>query len=248
MQPYRAMPHCDIDSGCSLTMALHMTDPAGPPAGGQAPTASPSGPQDAEEAKISVLLADLARGNTPRIALGEMLDLLRERGFALLILLLALPNAIPGPAIPGLSTITGLPLALIALQLALGRIEPRLPEWVRRKSVPRTAFQGLVTRANPWLQRLESLIRPRMLHITSHYGERLIGAWIVISALFLSLPVPLGNLPMAAGLMVLAIGLMERDGVAILLGLAHTALGVIWNLALLWAGGEMIDWLWGRFG
>ena len=212
------------------------------------PVESAPASHETEEAQISVLLAALARGQSPRIAFGEMLDLLRERGFALLILLLALPNAIPGPAIPGLSTLTGLPLVMIALQLALGRIEPELPDWIRRKSVSRAAFQGLVGRARPWLQRLESVVRPRMLHITSRHGERLIGAWIVIAALFLCLPIPFGNLPMAIGLMILAIGLMERDGVAILVGLVHNLLSAVWNLALLWAGTEIIDWLWERFG
>jgi hypothetical protein len=224
-----------------------MTDPARAPADGMAPSASPVEAQDPEDAKISTLLAELARGNTPRVAVGEMLDQLRERGFALLILLLALPNAIPGPAVPGLSTLTGVPLALLALQLALGRIEPRLPDWIRRKSVPRPAFQGLVTRARPWLQRLEAIVRPRMLHLTSRHGERLIGAWMVVAALFLCLPIPLGNLPMAVGLMILAIGLMERDGVALLIGVVHTTLGAIWNLLLLWAGTEIVDWLWERF-
>jgi len=225
-----------------------MTDQAGSPADGRAPTTHPPSPPETEEAKVSTLLAQLAHGDAPRIELGEMLDLLRERGFALLILLLALPNAIPGPAMPGLSTLTGVPMALIAVQLALGRIEPRLPEWARRKSVPRDRFRGLVERARPVLQRLEAVVRPRMLRITAHFGERLIGAWIVIAALFLSLPLPLGNLPMAAGLMVLAIGLMERDGVAILVGLVMTGLGALWNLALLWAGSEIVDWLWARFG
>lgn len=225
-----------------------MTDPARAPAAGMAPSASPAGAQDRDNAKISTLLAEIARGNTPRVAVGEMLDLLRERGFALLILLLALPNAIPGPAVPGLSTLTGVPLALLALQLALGRLEPRLPDWIRRKSVPRSAFQGLVMRARPWLHRLEAIVRPRMLHLTSRHGERLIGVWMVVAALFLCLPIPLGNLPMAVGLMILAIGLMERDGVALLIGVVHTTLGAIWNLLLLWAGTEIVDWLWARFG
>ncbi len=228
-------------------MAQRMTDQTGAPAERQ----SPAGPPGAEEAKISMLLAELGAGEAPRVTLGEMLDLLQERGFALLILLLALPNAIPGPAMPGLSTITGLPLALIALQLALGAVEPRLPEWARRKSVPRDRFRAVVVRATPWLKRLEAVVRPRMLKLTSHYGERLIGSWIVVAALFLSLPVPLGNLPMAVGLMVLAVALIERDGVATLIGLVMTWLGMVWNLGLLWllwTGSGLLNGWWNGAG
>lgn len=228
-----------------------MTDRAGGPADRRPSTGSPGGPQEAEEAKISTLLAELAAGAAPRVTLGELLDLLRERGFALLILLLALPNAVPGPAMPGLSTVTGVPLALIALQLALGAVEPRLPVWARRKSLPRDRFRALVGRAMPWLKRLEAVVRPRMLQITSHYGERMIGSWIVVAALFLSLPVPLGNLPMAVGLMVLAVALIERDGFATLLGLIMTWLGVVWNLGLLWllwTGSGLLNGWWNGTG
>jgi len=55
----------------------------------------------------------------------------------------------------------------------------------------------------------------------------------------LSLPVPLGNLPIAWSLVVLALGLLEEDSRALLLGLVLGALSIAWN-GLVVVGGAAI--------
>jgi len=198
--------------------------------------------------RISALLGALARGPSQRIAVGEMVDALRERGFGLVTLLLALPNAIPGPAVPGLSAVTGVPLALLAMQMAWGRPEPVLPAWLRRRSIARSGFARTVGRLRPVLERLEVVIRPRYPRLTGPRAERLLGAWIAFAALVMCNPLPFGNLPMGWGLATLALGLLERDGLAVLLGLGVTGLGVAWNFVLIWAGAGIVDWLWQQLG
>ncbi|MCC6471199.1 MAG: exopolysaccharide biosynthesis protein [Alphaproteobacteria bacterium] len=177
------------------------------------------------------------------ITAGEVVDALRERGFGLLFLLLALPNAVPGPAMPGLSTVTGLPLAFIALELALGRDEPDLPGWIRRRSMSRAGFRRLVARLRPTLLRLEAVIRPRYPHLTTPRAERLLGAFGVFAALVLAVPLPTANLVMGWGVAALGLGLMERDGGAIVLGIAICMLGAAWSALLFWLGGEAFAWL-----
>jgi len=212
-----------------------------------------AGPGQATQAAgISAVLGRLAaeagEAGAGRITVGEVADALRERGFGLMFLLLALPNAVPGPAIPGLSTITGLPLAFLALDLARGKDEPDLPGWLRRRSMSRDAFRRLVERLRPTLLRLEGVIRPRYPGLTEPRAERLLGIFSIFAALVLAIPLPTANLVMGCGLAAIGLGLMERDGGAIACGVAICLLGTGWSALLLWLGAEAFDWLWRVIG
>jgi len=205
---------------------------------------SPQGNGERAAARTSDLLAALAGKAEARITLGEVVDGLSERGFGLVTLLLALPNGLPGPSVPGLSALTGLPLALIAAQMAAGRREPALPAWLRRRSMGRRGFARAVQKLRPLLERLELVVRPRYPRMTGPRAERLLGLWITFAALIMCNPLPLSNFPMGWGLSTLAIGLIERDGAAVMLGLLISGIGVAWNLLLVWFGSEAIDWAW----
>lgn len=212
------------------------------PVPGRAPAAAP------RTAGLADILGKLATSGAERIDLGEVADALRDRGFGLLIVVLALPNAIPGPSLPGLSILTGLPLAFLALELALGKKEPDLPGWLRRRSMRRDAYGRLVERMRPTLARLERVIRPRLPWVTTRKAERLVGLFGAFAALVLVLSLPLGNLPMGIGLTALGLGLMERDGRAILTGLAVSLCGAAWNGLLYYLGSEAFDWVWKLLG
>ena len=63
-------------------------------------------------------LSEEHRGD--RFAVADLLAALGDQGFGLLILLLALPNVVPGPMIPGFSVPFAIGIALLGLQLAVG--------------------------------------------------------------------------------------------------------------------------------
>src|SRR5690348_16226157 len=108
----------------------------------------------------------------PRFAIADLLAALGDQGFGLLVLALALPNAVPGPMIPGFSVPFALGIAALGLQLALGLHTPRLPRRLRQLSLPRERFRRLVDRAEPLLLRLEHWLRPRPSALTSGAAER----------------------------------------------------------------------------
>ncbi|MBL8705385.1 MAG: exopolysaccharide biosynthesis protein [Rhodospirillales bacterium] len=197
---------------------------------------------------LAAVLERLAALERERISLGEVADALRDRGFGLLFVVLALPNAIPGPALPGLSILTGLPLLFVALELALGKKEPELPRWIRRRSMTRAGFGRLVERMRPTLDRLERVIRPRYRNLTRRKAERLLGVFTALVALSLVFSLPTGNLLLGIGATALGLGLMERDGGAILVGVAVGTLGIAWNALLFWLGSEAFDWAWALLG
>jgi hypothetical protein len=175
-----------------------------------------------------------------RFAVADLLAALGDQGFGLLILLLALPNVLPGPMIPAFSVPFALGIALLGLQLAVGWHSPRLPGWLKRLSVERRRFERFVLRTEPVLFRLERRLRPRPSGLTEGPGERLVGVSLIALSLILALPVPFGNAPMGLGIIIIALGLLEGDGRALVIGLAASLAATLWNVALIIAGAELV--------
>ena len=200
-------------------------------------------------ARISEALDQLRLSHTPaRISLGELLDALGDHGFGLLILANALPNAVPGPHIPGFSAVFAIALVVLGAQLALGWRSPRIPRRVRRWSVTSAGFSRFLDRALPLIRRIEAWLRPRPSWLTEAVGARVTGVAVVLLSIVLALPVPFGNAPIAWALMILALELMEEDSRALGLGLAFGILAVAWNSALIAGGALAIAELLGYVG
>ncbi len=199
--------------------------------------------------KLSEELANLrARAGARAVTLREVLYTLRGRGYLLLVLLLALPFITPIP-LPGLSTPFGLAIALIALRLALGQ-RPLLPKKLQRKELPAGFISRLFGVAEKVLRFLEKFLRPRITFLTDtpllvqmHAVLMLLAAL----ALLLPLPIPFTNSFPAWSILLVAAGLLERDGVFILSGYVVFAAGVLYFVFLGEAAatlvGELVHWL-----
>jgi hypothetical protein len=176
----------------------------------------------------------------PRISIADLLSALSDHGFGLLLLLLALPNAVPGPLIPGFSVPFALGIAVLGLQLALGMHTPRLPRRLQRLSMDAARFGRVVDRTEPLLLRLERWLRPRPSGFTDGPGERLVGVALMALSVVLALPVPFGNTPVALSIIVIALGQLEGDGVALLAGIVAGFVATVWNGVLIAAGAELL--------
>jgi hypothetical protein len=184
--------------------------------------------------KLSVELAELRdRSAAGAVTLREVIYLLGGRAYTLLVLLLALPFITPIP-LPGLSTPFGLAIALIALRLSLGQ-RPWLPKNLQRKQLPPGFFGRVFAVAEKVLRFFEKFLRPRLtflidtpLLVQLHAVVMLLAA----VALLLPLPIPFTNSFPAWAILLLAAGLLERDGACVLAGYIVFALGVLYFLFL----------------
>jgi hypothetical protein len=168
--------------------------------------------------RLSEELADLRfRAGERAITLREVIQTLGGRAYMLLVLLLALPFITPIP-LPGLSTPFGLAIALIAFRLSLGQ-RPWLSRNLQRKELP-AGFIGKVFAFSERLLRFfEKFLRPRLTFLTDtpllvqlHAVLMLLAAL----ALLLPLPIPFSNSFPAWAILLMAAGLLERDGLFIL--------------------------------
>jgi hypothetical protein len=180
-----------------------------------------------------LVLAFLRDFQGERVTVGELMAVLNNRAFGLIMLALALPNAVPAPWIPGVSTAFGIPVAFFAAQIMLGRRTPWMPRFVRRRSFGREAFARAVHRGLPLVERLERVLRPRWPALTSPAFERPLGLLCFVFALVLAAPIPFGNLLPALSICIISLGLLEKDGRAVAVGIAVGFLAILVAAAVL---------------
>jgi hypothetical protein len=195
--------------------------------------------------KLSEVLEQLiTEFQTRRVSLREVIVVLQGRAYNLLMLLLALPFLLPLP-LPGLSSVLGLVIAAIALRLTLGQ-KPWLPASLLDRELPPKFFPTLLGGARRVLRFLEVMLKPRQLWLTASPLLGQLHAFIILmAALVLLLPLPPGtNFPPALYIVIMAGGLLERDGRFILAGyLAFAFNGVFFALFAIY-GERLVRFIW----
>ena len=165
------------------------------------------------------------------LSIGSLVDAFGERAFGALMFVFAVPNIVPTP--PGTSAVLGLPLVILTFQLMIGRQALWLPQAIRRRSIKASMVESFATRAVPVMARFEKILKPRAsLFVASDISERLIGIIAFLLAVVLFLPIPFLNILPAAAIACMALGLAERDGLAVLVGYATAAGCVVLMVAI----------------
>lgn len=180
---------------------------------------------------MSQILPRLADGEGERLTVAELVGRMQDRAHTALLVLFALPNTLP--SIPGTSAITGVPLVYLSLQLALGR-KPWLPAFITERSLSRQALSTMLERAQPWMERGERYLHPRLGRLTTATAQKAVGVLMVLLALAVLLPIPFGNMLPSLAIIFFAIGLMEEDGVWIIGGLVTMTIGIALFSTVLW--------------
>ena len=197
---------------------------------------------------FSQVLEDIGTGDDPKLYLGELVNAFGERGFGALMLFFGLMNIAIG-IIPGTTTILGAPLLLMGLQLVTRQDQLWLPKWALRRSIEREAYRNGLDTILPRLRKMERLSKPRLTIMTSEVSEVLIGIATFLLAFILVLPIWGGNLIPALIISTFGFGLMQRDGLAILVGWSAFGLiclaGLIVWLAWQWVSPWLLPvWEW----
>jgi hypothetical protein len=176
---------------------------------------------------LSELLAEHARTvSSERVSLAEIADFLGTRSIGAWLLILALPMVLPVPA-PGISVLFGMPLMMISAQLALGGRQVWLPAFILRQSLARADYVALVARMRPAMERFKRLVRPRALWLANDWTKIPIGLICLVLGMIITLPIPLGHVAPGSAICLLALGLMERDGVVIGIGFVAAVLALV---------------------
>lgn len=180
----------------------------------------------------AILIAIASAEDKERISVGDLLEALKRRALGALMFIFAVPTALPMP--PGVSAVLGAPLLFLTLQPMLG-MQPWLPKLITERSLSRVDFHRVVRTVAPWLARAEGIMRPRLTFLAHRPFVYLLGFASFVMAFVLFLPIPLGNMLPSVAICIMALGLLERDGVWILLGLLVAVVSVVIVWGVFWA-------------
>jgi hypothetical protein len=192
-----------------------------------------AGPRLADD--LARLLA-IADGRA--LPIGRVMAAMDDRGYALALLFLAFPFVLPIPSL-GMSAPIGFFLALAGLALARGGA-PSLPAFLQRREIAYPALRAMAAAVDRVRRVGGRAVRPRLGHFTCGPARVALGLSLCSAAVVLALPIPLplSNFFPAAAILLLALGLLEGDGLMVVAGHVVTmglwaGLYVAWGAALM---------------
>lgn len=177
--------------------------------------------EDAEKAVplSAVIAAVLDEAETRPVSLGDLIDRTADRGYGVLLLLLGLPMLIPLLP-PGSSTIVGPVYAAFAVQMLTGVRRPWVPQRFRNRVLARGTVRALRNRGLPLIRAVERLSRPRGLWVSERFVLRAVGVMVLLMGILLLSPLPFLNTLPALSVMLIGVGLLNRDALFVLAGMA----------------------------
>lgn len=189
--------------------------------------------------RTSGLLIALAHLPGPRVAVRDIVAALRDRAYALLVVLLGLPNCLPMP--PPIPLVCGLVLAFVAAQMLMARATPWLPHRLLDRSIAQADLARAVGRALPPLIRLERFSKPRLTMLGGPFALPVLGAVLLFLALGLIVAAPfIGQIPLGLAVCLVGLGLVERDGVLIIAGAVVGVIGLALSAGFAYA---LVSWV-----
>ena len=177
------------------------------------------------------------------ISFHELLQRGGDNGLLLLIILLNAPFLLPIP-IPNLSTPFGVLILFIGAKLIWG-IPRQLPEFIGKRILSDKVLNSILDKTVQGIQKIERFIHPRYpALIENRFFLSLNYLLIMGMAFILTLPlgVPFTNFFPAWTIILLALGLLEKDGLLIVLGYLFTFLTMLYFYLIYVFGAALISW------
>ncbi|MFB2838856.1 exopolysaccharide biosynthesis protein [Floridanema evergladense] len=165
--------------------------------------------------RVSQLLQQfLEQHQEQEVRLRDLLNALGDRAFGPTLLICALPEALPLP-IAGISALVAIPLILVSGQLVLGFEQPWLPDPLLDQPFSRELCEPIISGAISFLQQMEKFTEPRWPIFTTPLAEQGVGVALLILGVIIALPIPFGNMLPAIAIVLISLGLIEKDGLII---------------------------------
>lgn len=188
------------------------------------------------------LIKDVVDNNkADRISIQDLINSMDGVGFGLTFIFFAFFVFIPLP--PPVPSIVAVPMIFFSLQMIIGYSSPKLPKIFARWTIKRSILEIVVRKSSPYIYKIEQILRPRLLFMTSPIIERIIGLFLMIFSSFVLIPVPFSNLIPAFAILLTSFGMMSKDGLFIILGIITGVIGSIVSVFAITIGVEFLNYI-----
>lgn len=167
-----------------------------------------------------------------RVALRQLAEAHGRATEGTLLVLLALPCMLP---VPGTGSVLGWGLAAMALAMWRGHDFVQLPDKLARFEMPLPAARRTLHVAASFYAAAARYARERRPQLTP-LRRRCVALLVGLSGVLIVLPIPFGNLLPGLAVILVALGQVFRDGLALLAGMAIGVAALAFTAAMLaWA-------------
>ncbi|MGH1429067.1 MAG: exopolysaccharide biosynthesis protein [Arenicella sp.] len=172
--------------------------------------------------KTSILLSELlCEIPDENVDFGHFLGQFKERSYAGILLIFAVLYLLPG-----ISVLAGLLMIYPSIQLLFGFKTPVFPAFIHRKRIQAKHLKSIGSRVVPKVEWLELFVKTRWLLMSSKMAQRFLGLVMLVLAIIVAIPFPLSNYLPAFAMFFIGIGMLERDGIFISIGLGVSFIAI----------------------
>lgn len=186
---------------------------------------------------LSAIIEDVFDAQKGPSTYGKVIDEIDQHGMAVILILFALPSALPVPA-AGYSTVLSIPLFIIGFRLLCGYQTLWMPSsWRDKPFRPEQFSRKLIDGMLRLIQFVERFTKPRMVAFARSSGVRMaLGILIIAMACSMLLPIPGTNTAPAFGVFLIGFALLEDDGVMLLVGMAASLVALAISIGIILFG------------
>jgi hypothetical protein len=178
---------------------------------------------------------------TDRVAIVDLIQAMEGAGFGLTLMIFSFGIIIPLP--PPFPSMIAIPLAIFSFQMMIGLPAPKLPKMFAKMTVKRSILGALVRKSSPYIGKVEKILRPRLIFMTSMIAERIVGGLIFMFSVFVLAPLPLSNFIPGLGVLITSFGMIGRDGLVMILGILVGFLGMAIAVLTVFFGLEALNYI-----
>ena len=168
------------------------------------------------------------------VTIGSLTDVLDERSFAVVLMVLMLPSALPIPT-GGVTHVLEVFAGLIALQMVVGRHELWLPRRLARKELGETFTGKAAPKLLRFIRWFERHARPRLARLLDRRAAvSVLGVALLVFVVgaFVAPPFTgLDTLP-SLGVVVVCLGVVFSDGLVVAAGVVIGVVGLVLDVLL----------------
>lgn len=171
---------------------------------------------------LTSIANDVENGsNGSHVSVGDLIKSIESRGFSALILLPALLTFLPTGALPGVPAICAVLIILFAGQRLFGLKQVYLPKKLMKLSIKKSKLDFILRKSKPALKFADRFIESRFDFMCNPITERIIaGLCILLALTFFPLAIiPFAVMPSCAAIILMALGLLARDGLLVIIGI-----------------------------
>lgn len=189
--------------------------------------------------KISLIMHNVVnKFSDDKIKLKDLIESIDAIGFGVIMMIFSIGIIIPTP--PPFPSLISIPLVLFSFQMMIGYDSPILPKRFSNISVNRSVLAKMIKKSSPYLNKIHIISKPRFEFMFKDRSLKIIGFFIFIFSVLILVPAPFTNFIPGLGIFIISFGILERDGLVILIGILVGLIGASIALTAIFKGTHLI--------